>query len=247
MKTVVYVVALIASLFLCLEVLPYALNVPEYIFPRASVVGAEILENANPLAKHALVTLAEAIIGLILAFFVSSVVVIMAARIDWDTKAPDVLAVALQTIPVVAIAPLAIIWFGPGLWSKAFMAAMIACPPLLVAQSQALRATPAGIVDLYRVMGWSNSKILFKLRIPFAAQAAFVGLRIAAGLAIIGAIVAEYAGARSGVGYMIMQSSYRLNVPLTFGSVYVAIFSGMMLVLAVKLFNIAVNRVITRR
>ncbi|MGH8497548.1 MAG: ABC transporter permease, partial [Methylococcales bacterium] len=124
--------------------------------------------------------------------------------------------IASQAVPIVAVAPLFILWLGNGITSKVGMAALICFFPVTVNSSRGLRSVSQEHVDLFRINAASAAQIFWKLRLPASLGYVMTGLRVSAALAMIGAIVAEYAGANQGIGYVIMQATYRLDTPLLF-------------------------------
>ena len=114
-------------------------------------------------------------------------------------------------MPIVAIAPLLIVWFGNGLLPKVIVAAIISFFPVVVNTTKGLRSVDAEAFDLFDSMSATQSQVFFKLRVPSALPYLFAALRISSTLAVIGAIVGEFSGADRGLGFFIMISSHRLE------------------------------------
>jgi len=126
-----------------------------------------------------------------------------------------------QTIPVFALAPLLVLWFGYGIASKVVMAILIIYFPVTAALFDGLRRTEPGWLDLARTMGATRARILLRLRLPAALPAFGSGLRIATAVAPIGAVVGEWVGSSRGLGYLMLHANARLQVDLMFAALFV--------------------------
>jgi len=142
-------------------------------------------------------------------------------------------AIATQAVPIVATAPLLILWLGAGMASKVAMAMLICFFPMVVSSTRGLRAVSGEQLALMTVFGATRWQTFWKLRLPTSLAYVLSGMRVSAALAMIGAIVAEYAGADRGLRYVIMQSTYRLDTPLLFAGILVSALGGWLLFLAV--------------
>lgn len=238
--------ALVLIIFLS-DTLPRLLEIPVYVFPPLLLVLEQVRVDASYLLPHALTTFGEALAGLVAATVIGGSIGVMTRGRSGAVSAGLRGAAILQTIPIVAVAPLIILWSGPGFVSKAVMATLIGIPPLIVASIEGFRAPPAGLINALEVMGCTRRDIFLAVRLPYAFRQIAVGLRVSAALTTIGAIVAEYAGSTSGIGYVIMQSSYRLDTPLMFAAVLLAILIGLLLVGLARAFDSLVMRALTRR
>ena len=126
-----------------------------------------------------------------------------------------------QTIPVFALAPLLVLWFGYGLASKVVMAILIIYFPVTAALFDGLRRTEPGWLDLARTMGAGRLRTLYHLRLPAALPAFGSGLRIATAVAPIGAVVGEWVGSSAGLGYLMLHANARLQIDLMFAALIV--------------------------
>ncbi|MRR32307.1 ABC transporter permease, partial [bacterium] len=142
--------------------------------------------------------------------------------------------VASQAIPVVAIAPLLVIWFGPGMFSKVLICALIVFFPVLVNTMVGLRAVPENLRDLMRALKANRLQMLRFLEIPAALPVFLGGLRIGATLAVIGAVVGEFVGADRGLGFLINVARGQYDTAL----VFVAVFT--LVVMALSLYGLVV-------
>jgi putative hydroxymethylpyrimidine transport system permease protein len=187
-----------------------------FILPSPVAVAAAIGENSAYLAGHAATTLAEMLLGLAFgaAAGIAAALAMAHSRLAERLVLPAI--VTTQTLPVFAIAPLIVIWFGFGIPSKVAMASLITFFPVASAFHDGLRRTRSEWLDLGRSWGASRAQILFKVRIPAALPELGTGLRLAAAAAPIGAIVGEWAGASAGLGYVMLQANARSQTDLVF-------------------------------
>ncbi|MCE1253900.1 MAG: ABC transporter permease [Anaerolineae bacterium] len=180
------------------------------------------------LVKHSLVTFSEVILGLMVGCFLATFAGYWLARsrVLEHTLAPYL--VASQAVPVVAIAPLLIIWFGPGMFSKVLICALMVFFPVLVNTVVGLRAVPENLGDLMRSLKASRLQMLVYLQIPAALPVFLGGLRVGATLSVIGATVGEFVGADQGLGFLINIGRGQYDTAL----VFVSIFTLVMMALA---------------
>jgi NitT/TauT family transport system permease protein len=120
--------------------------------------------------------------------------------------------VALQTLPKIAIAPLILVWVGLGIESKIIIAALVSFFPMLVNTIVGLKSAPADKLELMRALTASRTKTFFLVRLPEALPYIFAGLQIGIVLAVLGAIVGEFVGSKAGLGYLIIQMNYTMDV-----------------------------------
>ena len=171
--------------------------------------------------RHALPTLLETVIGFSLA-----VVLAIAAAAAMDRAAPvrravEPLLVTSQTIPVVALAPLFLLWFGFGLAPKVLVVVLVTFFPIVVALLDGFRGTPRDAEDLLRSYGASDGVVFRKLRWSAALPEFFIGLRISVVYAVIGAVFGEYVGAREGLGIWMQLSQNAFRTDLVFAAIVV--------------------------
>lgn len=214
------------TLFVIWEVLVALLEVPAYLLPPPSKI---FLAVDSELFTHLWVTAVEAITG----FFIGSLFAFAAAlafvRSPFLERGLFPLAIALKTTPLVAIAPLLVLWMGTGWWSKISAAAIICFFPVLVNSVKGLKAADSEYFDLLTSLGASDRQVFYKLRIPFCMPYLFAALKISSSLAIVGAVVGEFVGATHGIGYVIMVSSSHLDTDILFSAIFAAAGLGIFL------------------
>lgn len=178
---------------------------PAFILPSPERVGRKLITVAldGTLWHHTGVTLIEVLGGLVLGTAVAAVLGFLLARSVAIERALSPYLVASQAIPIVAIAPLLVIWFGNGLVSKVLISALIVFFPILVNTIAGVRGVPADLRDLMRSLHATPWQMLVKLELPAALPVLLAGLKVGATLSVIGAVVGELAGADAGLGFMI--------------------------------------------
>lgn len=197
---------------LALEVILRVGNVPSYILPRPSEVGAAILNHLSLLTRNAGVTLLEATIG----FAVGNIVGIGLAMVFLYSRSLErglfPIALVARSIPIVAVVPLFVLWFGNGLTPKVVTAAIICFFPTLVNTFRGFTSVDRLYLELFHTLAASQWQIFWKVRWPAALPYIFSALKIASASAVIGALVAEWIGSDKGLGYLIVTSTYEYRV-----------------------------------
>jgi ABC-type nitrate/sulfonate/bicarbonate transport system permease component len=169
--------------------------------------------------RHSLPTLEETFVGLGLSIGLSIGAAVLMDRFVTVRRAVGPILVASQTVPVVAIAPLLVLWFGFGLAPKILMVVLVTFFPVTIALLDGLAAATGEATDLLRSMGATRRQIFRKLRWPAALPSLFTGLRIAVTYAVIGAVFGEYVGAYEGLGIWMQLSQNAFRTDLVFAAV----------------------------
>lgn len=192
------------------------LDVPSYLVPSPVAVAAVFMDKPRLLTVHGLETLKAILLGYLLAVAVGIglAIVFVSSRVISRIVYP--LIVTMQTLPKVAVAPLFVIWFGFGLQSRVLITFLICFFPILVNTMTGLMATTIELVRLVQSMGASPRQIFAKIRLPGALPSIFSGLKIAVMSAVIGSIVAEFVGANTGLGYLLLIARGTLETELMF-------------------------------
>jgi putative hydroxymethylpyrimidine transport system permease protein len=211
------------------QVVVWASGVPAFILPGPGRVAAALVAQPWLLLRHAAVTLQEIVLGIVLGSLVgaSSAVLLAASRTAQRWLMP--LLVVSQALPVFALAPLLVLWLGYGMASKVAMAVLIIYFPVTAAFLDGLRRTEPGWLELARTMNASPLAILRQIRVPAALPALASGLRVAAAVGPIGAVVGEWVGSSAGLGYLMLHANARMQVDLLFAALLV--LAGMALAL----------------
>ena len=207
-----------------------AAAIPEYLLPAPSAIFANI---DRTLGIQLAVTFAEALIGFLIASVLAFGCAVMFVRFHTLEKGLFPIAIAVKTTPIVAVAPLLVIWLGTGWWSKIVAVILICFFPVLVNAVKGLKAADAEYRELFQTLGASRAQEFRKLRIPYCLPYLFSALKISSSLAIVGAIVGEFVGATQGLGYLIMVSSAHLETATLFAAIAAAALAGIALFYAI--------------
>lgn len=210
-----------AVLIILWQLVVWLTQAPAFILPPPYDVGHALIRYFDEIMFHAGVTMVEIVLGLFLgcAIGAMSAWAILRFRPVRSWFLP--VLVASQALPVFAIAPVLMLWLGFGMGSKIAMATLIIYFPVTAALYDGLRNTDSGWINLARIMGASNHTALKYIRLPAALPSLGSGLRIAAAIAPIGAVVGEWVGSSTGLGYLMLHANARTQVDLMFAALLV--------------------------
>ncbi|GBD42109.1 Riboflavin transport system permease protein RibX [bacterium HR39] len=239
MRTVLRPLLTAAGLLALWELAVRASGVPPYILPPPSRVLATLWQAGPLLAEHGLITLIEILLGMAIGAVLGAAAALSLALLPPLRRWLEPVLVASQAIPVFALAPLLVLWLGYGIGSKVAMAVLIIFFPVATAFFDGLRRTDPGWLELARVMDAKPLRVLFEIRVPAALPALGSGLRVAAAVAPIGAVIGEWVGASRGLGYLMLHANARLRVDLVFAALSV------LALLALALFRLT-DRLVAR-
>jgi putative hydroxymethylpyrimidine transport system permease protein len=193
-------------------------GVPAFLLPAPQAVGAALWQQRALLAHHALYTLGEIVLALLLGGGAGVALAILMSASPLLRRLLFPLVTASQTIPVFALAPLLVLWLGFGVASKVTVAALIIFFPLCLSLFDGLCRTPPGWLELAHTLSRSRLRHFLHVRWPAALPHFFSGLQMAAILAPVGVVIGEWVGASEGLGYLMMHASARLETPLSFAA-----------------------------
>lgn len=196
--------------------------IPEYLLPSPEKVLMRFLSSLleGALLSHTLYTLVEVLLGLAFGAVIAAALGYRLAKAPGIERLLSPFIVASQSIPVVAIAPLLVIWFGPGLFSKILICALIVFFPILVNTIIGLRSVAEELYDLMHSLHASPQQMFWFLEVPAALPVFLGGLRVGATLSVIGAVVGELIGADRGLGYLINVARGQYDTALVFVVVF---------------------------
>jgi len=227
-------ILLIASLvggFLLWLLLTRLLALPAFILPGPGLVWDRFVQSLadGQLLRHTLATLFEVIAGLLLGGLAATVLGYFLSKSTTLEKLIAPYLVASQSIPIVAIAPLLVIWFGPGVFSKILICSLIVFFPVLINTVVGLREVPQDLRELMRSLRASRTQTFWKLEVPAAMPIFLGGLRVGATLSVIGAVVGELVGADRGLGFLINVGRGQYDTALVFVAVITLVAMAMAL------------------
>ncbi|MEE9525135.1 MAG: ABC transporter permease [Candidatus Woesearchaeota archaeon] len=210
------------------QLIDYLFNIRTIILPNPLEIFFVVVNNLPFLLDHTITTLLEAILGFLLGSFLGVMTAILFTYSKLLKKSLYPYAVAFKAIPVVALAPLLIMWFGSGMASKIVMASIICYFPVLIGTIKGLSAVTQDNLDLFKSLSASNWKSFWKLRLPSSFPYLFPSLKISITFAIVGTIIAEFTGAAKGIGYIIVNSSYYLETTMMFAAIVMISVAGVL-------------------
>ncbi|OOF56523.1 ABC transporter permease [Rodentibacter genomosp. 2] len=223
MKSVLKPVMIGVAMLLIWQLVVVIGNFPHYILPSPQSVGLQLISHFNLLWQHTKTTLLEIGVGLFFGFLcgLSSALLLSFSK-KISTLLLPILVIS-QAIPVFAIAPLLVLWFGYGMASKIAMSILIIYFPVTAACYDGLRNTPQAWLDLANTFRLSPLRLLLKVRLPAALPAFASGLRIAVSVAPIGVVVGEWIGSSQGLGYLMIHANARMQVDLMFAALLILV------------------------
>jgi ABC-type nitrate/sulfonate/bicarbonate transport system permease component len=204
-------------------------DTPRWFLPRPSEVARELVASRALIWGHTWTTLQEMLLGLALAFALGVLLAIAIASSRQVERAVYPLVVASQAVPIIALAPVLLIWFGYGLTPKVIVVVLTCFFPIVVGMVDGLHAADSDAIALLRSMGAGRWQIMRIVRVPASLPSLFSGVRIAAAWSVIGAIVGEWVGASSGLGYLMTRSASQFQTPRLYAAVVVAAALGVLL------------------
>lgn len=216
-------------------------QVPTYIAPGPGEVVATFRDNADTLWNNFWPTFFEAVLGFFFGNLIAILLAIVFVHSRFAERAFFPIAVFINTIPIIAIAPILVLIFGNGYAPKIIIAALICFFPTLVNMVRGLRAVSPATLDLMRVLSASNSEIFWKVRMQSSLPFLFAALKIASTTCVIGAIVAEWIGSNYGLGALIIEATFNFRSPLLYATVFTA---ALLAVILFSLVSFAESRLI---
>jgi NitT/TauT family transport system permease protein len=214
-------------------------QLPAFILPAPGQVAIRFWQAVldGSLLRHSAYTLVEVLAGLLIGSLLATILGYLLAKSQLLERLAAPYLVASQAIPIVAVAPLLVIWFGPGMSSKVLICALIVFFPVLVNTVVGVRAVPENLHDLMRSMHASRAQTLRYLEVPAALPVFLGGLRIGATLAVIGAVVGEFVGSDRGLGFLINVGRGQYDTALVFAAILALIAMALGLYGLVVLFE----------
>ena len=216
------------------EVGVLALKVPAYLMPPPSAVFLTIVSDFERLLYHGWITTYEMLLGYTLAVAIAiplAIGITASHRFDRFVT-PQLLF--FQVVPKVAIAPLFLVWFGVGVTPKILVAFLISFFPIVIDAAVGLRSMSSEMRDLARSMGASRWQVFAQFRLPTSLPYLFSGLKVAATLAVAGAVVGEFVGADKGLGYLLLVTNSNMETALMFATIVALTVIGLVFFYAVE-------------
>jgi NitT/TauT family transport system permease protein len=230
---VILPIAMLLLLLVIWQVYVTVANVPHYILPSPVRIAQALVADWPMLFRALLVTVRITLLALALALIGGVLLAIVLVQSKWVELAFFPYAVILQVTPIVAIAPLILIYTSTTQQALLICAWLVAFFPILSNTTQGLKSTDHNLLNLFELYGANGWQTLLLLRIPNALPYFLAGLRIAGGLALIAAVVAEFAagtaGGNAGLAFRLLESQFRLNIPRLFAALVLLSLTGVII------------------
>jgi putative hydroxymethylpyrimidine transport system permease protein len=221
MGMIVRITGAVLAVLLCWQLAVWALQPPRFILPGPGSVIAALIEQRSYLFGNAAITVLEILLGLFFGIIAGILIALFVAGLPGFGQIIWPLLLVLQALPVFAIAPLLVLWFGFGLASKVVMAALVIFFPVASAFADGLRRTNQDLLDAAGLTQATPLQTLFLIRLPSALPALGSGLRVAAVFAPIGAVIGDWVGASRGLGFVMLQANARMQTDTLFSALII--------------------------
>lgn len=219
---------------------------PVFLLPAPSVVAEAAWESRSELVNAFLLTCAAAAAGLAASIIFGTAIALCFSELSLVRRAFFPYAIFLQTVPIVAIAPIIVIWMGSGFMSIAVIAFIVSIFPMITSGTAGLSAADDDLLDLFRLHNASVWMIFWKLKLPTAVPFLLSGIRISGGLAVIGAIIGEffagYGSERHGLGYLVLTRSSQLKTADLFATILFSTLLGLLFFTVAGLIEVRATR-----
>ncbi len=235
MKNYIYTTILTFILLLIWEMDARMVNT-SFILPAPTEVGMKLWELREVLFLHHLpITFSVIVIGLAISLVlgISLAISMSMSKVLEQTFYP--LLITSQTIPIIALAPIFVLWFGYSIWSKIIVTIIITFFPITVSTFDGFRSTNKDLKELFQSIGASRKQLFFKLEIPSALPSFFSGLKVAVPMSVIGAAIGEWLGAQAGLGYFSRRMMTQFDGAGVFAPIVLLSFIGILLFIVVVL------------
>jgi ABC-type nitrate/sulfonate/bicarbonate transport system permease component len=212
---------LVAILLVAWELYARSSGVSPFVLPAPTQVLGALWDQRTEAIRHTIPTIIETAVGFSVSIVAATLTAVALDRFALARRAVEPLLVGSQTIPIIAIAPLIIVWFGFGLVPKVLVVVLVTFFPITIALLDGFASTTAEATELMRSFGASTGETFRKVRWPSGLPGFFTGLRISATYAVVAAVIAEYVGATEGLGIWIQLNQKIFRVDLVFAAILV--------------------------
>ena len=217
-------------------------NVSSFVIAKPSEIAVEFVTGAAVLWEATLITAGEILWGFLISVVVGVAIALFVVRFKWIERAVYPLIILFQVVPKVALAPIFILWFGYTMTPKLVLIVVIAFFPITINMVLGLKRTDDDLILLMRSVGSSRTEILTKVQLPNSLPYLFAGTRIAITFAVIGAVVAEFAGSQGGLGHMIQFASTQLDTAQMFAALIAVSILGLVFYYAVGIVELLARK-----
>lgn len=229
MKKLFSYLSILIGFLLIWQLIIWLLALPPYILPSPFTVLLALYTHWHLIIQNLWPTVIETLLALIFGSVAGMMVALSLSYFRWARSWFLPMLLTSQALPIFAIAPLLVIWFGYGMASKILVAMLMIFFPVASAFYDGLRRTPYEWLELGQVMGGSRWRLLWQIRIPAAVPALASGLRVAATFAPMGAIIGEWVGSSSGLGFLMLNANARMQIDLMFAVLVILVLFTLIL------------------
>lgn len=209
-------------------------DIKDYLLPAPSAIWAALTRRFSLIVQHSKATLLEAVLGLAASIAVALVLAVLLNRFVWLKRLLYPVFVITQTVPIIALAPVMMLWFGLGTLPKVLIVVLVCFFPLVVSITEGLGAVDQDLINLMRVMGATDWKIFRAVELPATLPSFFAGLRIAATYSVMGAVIGEWLGGNQGIGVYMMRTMHSFQTDSLFAAIAVVVALSILVFLAVE-------------
>jgi len=227
--------AVILALLFLWELSVAATGIEKWILPSPTEILESLISSRELLIVHSVQTLKETLLGLGVAIFFGIALATLVDLSPWLQKAIYPLLVISQTIPIIAVAPLIMIWFGFGLLPKVVVVALVCFFPIAINLADGFRTVDIEMIRLMKTMGATKWQIFKMVKLPGAMPFFFSGLRIAGTYSVMGAVISEWLGASKGLGILLTRSSQSFLTDRVFATIIVIVFLSLVIFALVEM------------
>lgn len=217
------------SLIVIWELIIKVLEIEKYIMPTPSDIIKALYENFGAMMPHIIATLFESVVGFGIAVLLALILAIIMDLLPMVKKAIYPVFIISQTVPVIALAPLFIIWFGFGALPKIIVVVIVCFFPIVISISDGLEGVDKDLINHFKLMGASKLKRFFHLKLPYGIINFFSGLRIAATYSIMGAVIGEWLGGDKGLGVYMTRARSTYALDKMFAAIVVIVLMSMIM------------------
>ncbi|MDD5696371.1 MAG: ABC transporter permease [Candidatus Pacebacteria bacterium] len=222
-----FVFVIVAALIWQLSV--FLFKIPNYLLPAPADIIVSFSKNYLIIIENAFITLGEVLIGFFLANLISLIIVCL---IFYNKKIEKIIlpaSITIKTIPIIAITPIIILWFGTGFFSKVVVVMAICFFPSLINMIRATKSINSDLFHIFTIYSATKKQTITKLIIPSTLPYLFSSLKISSSLAVVGAIVGEFVAVNKGLGFLIMSNYYSLNMSMVFTTTLIVCLVGLLM------------------
>ncbi len=220
---------IVLSVLFFWEISVWIWAIPNWLLPSPSSIGYALYDKAELIAGHTIVTLEEVIIGFAIAVISGILLASCIVLSKTLERALYPFVIASQTVPIIVIAPMLLVWIGYGLTPKVIVVALISFFPIVVNTVDGMKSIDPDMERMMRTMGAGRWITFRKVQVPTSIPHMFSGFRVAVAMSVIGAVIGEWVGSSEGLGYLMIRSKPQFHTELVFAAIVILSIMGVAL------------------